>query len=56
MQQIRIIAYQVSKIIALRLKNTSAQAVPVTVLLQDAMPHVLMNAHPETQPTPYYQS
>ncbi len=34
--------------------TTSAQAVPVTVLLQDAMPRVLMNTRPETRPTQYY--
>ena len=35
---------------------TSAQAVPVTVQLQDAMPHALMNTCSEAWPTQYYQS
>ena len=35
---------------------TSAQAVPVTVQLQDAMPRALMNTRSETRPTQYYQS
>jgi hypothetical protein len=38
-------------------RTTSAQAVLVTVLLvQDAMPRVLVNTRPETPPTQNYQS